>query len=81
MNADKLFCSLLKEAEDAKTQNTSMVLHIMEVGIHSATQCLQTAEKDLQAHCAEPSPGLIHRINKKIRRTQESVRQKVKFYQ
>ena len=62
-------------------QNSSLMLHSMEVGMHTASQCLRQAHGNMQAHCVEPSPASIPRIRKQIMDAPKENRRKVKLYQ
>ena len=80
-SADNVFADLLSEAQEIMKQNPSTVLHSMEVGMHSANQCLLQAANGLQAHCVEPSPSSFGRILKRFEIALEGSRKRVKFYQ
>ena len=56
-------------------------LHVMEVGMHSARQCVKAAQRNLYAHCVEPSPLSFHRIDEGIKKQPDDVQKLVRFYQ
>ena len=78
VQSEKVWNALLAEGE---ALNKDTPIHIMEVGMHTATQCLQAAEHNLQAHCVEPSPGSYDRIIKIIKIAPKESQEKTRFYQ
>ncbi len=88
VKADDLWKDLLLEAEHMTREivNTTSslsvpLLHVMEVGMHSANQCLAAAARNLHAHCVEPSPSSFRRINRKVKKQAYGINKNVRFYQ
>jgi hypothetical protein len=79
IQSEKVWNCLLAEGE---ALNKHTPIHIMEVGMYSAGQCLQAAHMNIQAHCVEPSPGASYdRIIGAIKKAREESKEKVRFYQ
>jgi hypothetical protein len=56
-------------------------VHIMEVGMHSARQCITAANLGLEAHCIEPSPLSVPRIMRAISKADVNIQERIRFYQ
>ena len=78
LQSEKVWNCLLAEGE---ALNKHTPIHIMEIGMHSAGQCLQAAHQNIQAHCVEPSPGSYGRILKLIKSAPKESQEKIRFYQ
>eukprot|EP00559_Dactyliosolen_fragilissimus_P003291 CAMPEP_0184872808 /NCGR_PEP_ID=MMETSP0580-20130426/41495_1 /TAXON_ID=1118495 /ORGANISM="Dactyliosolen fragilissimus" /LENGTH=330 /DNA_ID=CAMNT_0027375651 /DNA_START=228 /DNA_END=1220 /DNA_ORIENTATION=- len=52
-------------------ESTNQTLTAMEVGVHSAGQCVLAAKNNFYSHCLEPSPTSFERILKQIRADKE----------
>eukprot|EP00977_Amphora_coffeiformis_P004699 scaffold1007_cov176-Amphora_coffeaeformis.AAC.5 len=65
-SSDPLWTILLNHATDILGTTTLSSKHsppvAMEVGMHSATQCLEAAAAGLHVHCVEPSPASFQRV-------------------
>ncbi len=75
---------LIEEAKAlsaSESNNPIPMLHVMEVGMHRAGQCLDAARQKFTAHCVEPSPQSVSRINGRILKAPAEVRRNIKFYQ
>jgi len=79
INGDGVWHGLVKEAE--LLSKITPVVHVIEVGMHSATQCLAAAKKNLQAHCIEPSPASQDKIHTAILAAPNEVQKNVRLYQ
>jgi FkbM family methyltransferase len=55
-------------------------LAVVEVGMHSAMQCLQAAREGYQAHCLEPSPRSFRRITQTVRKAEPYVQERIHLY-
>ena len=78
VEASDVWEALIIEAEALSKDTT---IHVMEVGMHTAKQCLQIAAKNLQAHCVEPSPGSYPRIHDGITAAPKDRQDNIRFYQ
>lgn len=75
--ADLVWENLLEEGQ--KLSQPGMM--VLEVGMHTATQCLQAAEAGFEAHCVEPSPASFERIQRGVdRRGSPETRARVHLY-
>ena len=52
----------------------------MEVGMHSANQCLEAAKAGLKAHCFEPSPTSFQRVKNQVEAQEMNIRKRVTIY-
>lgn len=79
--ADFVWNLLIQEAVAYRNENSNITTNLMEVGMHSANQCLKIANNDLQAYCVEPSPNSQNRIMRKFGKTDKSVLKNVRYFQ
>ncbi|GFH54392.1 hypothetical protein CTEN210_10868 [Chaetoceros tenuissimus] len=79
--ADVVWKLLVQEAVAYRNENSNITMNLMEVGMHSADQCLKIARNDLQAYCVEPSPNSQKRIMRKFEKTDKSVLKNVRYFQ
>lgn len=77
-NSDKLWTILVNHATDLCGSDNPGVA--MEVGMHSANQCLEAAKAGLKAHCFEPSPTSFQRVKNQVEAQEMSIRKRVTIY-
>lgn len=65
-DSDYVWESLLEEGAALSARSGSGLV-VVEVGMHSAKQCLAAAELGFEAHCVEPSPPSFRRVQQQIR--------------
>eukprot|EP00586_Coscinodiscus_wailesii_P017364 CAMPEP_0172492868 /NCGR_PEP_ID=MMETSP1066-20121228/24126_1 /TAXON_ID=671091 /ORGANISM="Coscinodiscus wailesii, Strain CCMP2513" /LENGTH=296 /DNA_ID=CAMNT_0013262715 /DNA_START=120 /DNA_END=1010 /DNA_ORIENTATION=- len=63
-----------------KNNNKKSPLVAMEVGMHSAKQCLEAAEDGFEVHCVEPSPMNFERVVKGVNAVSSNIRERVHLY-
>lgn len=78
---DGLWDFLIEEAVAYRKENGNIEINVMEVGMHSASQCIQAATLDLQSFCVEPSPNSLERIMKSFEKASPLTRRNIRFYQ
>mmetsp|Transcript_16888 Transcript_16888/g.31986 ORF Transcript_16888/g.31986 Transcript_16888/m.31986 type:complete len:390 (-) Transcript_16888:133-1302(-) len=81
VSAGEIWTNLVDEAVAYRQENNNITMNLMEVGMHTAIQCLHIAKNQLQAYCVEPSPKSTKRIRRRFRLTDESVRKRVRFFE
>jgi FkbM family methyltransferase len=59
---------------------SSDTIVIMEVGMHTARQCVQAARYGLQTHCIEPSPKSIERVKLGIQKENRTIQSYIHLY-
>ena len=77
-SSDHLWTVLVKHASELSGDKRPGVA--MEVGMHSATQCLEAAKAGLEAHCFEPSPTSFDRVKRQVESQAQNVRDRVSIY-
>jgi len=78
-NSDDLWTILVNHASDFTAGNQRPGV-AMEVGMHSAKQCLEAAKAGLEAHCFEPSPTSFERVKYQVNSEEQEVRNRVAIY-
>jgi len=78
---DGLWDFLIEEAIAYRKENDNVEINVMEVGMHSASQCIQSATLDLQSFCVEPSPNSLARIMQSFQKASPLTRRNIRFYQ
>lgn len=77
---DGIYDCLLDLGRILRNKNGNPV-HVMEVGMHRARQCINAASLGLEAHCIEPSPLSVPRIMQAISKADISTQEHIRFYQ